>query len=228
MKVRVRLFGGLAERAGARELTLDLPKGATAGDVRDAVAERHPHADQIIRQVSLAVNLQATGPGREVFEDDEVALLPPVAGGGDRPRVLVGLRSPPLPVDEALAAISSPRAGGTTLFLGTVRDHSDVFDEVGRLVYAAYTEMATEVLHAIVGEVTDRWPEVTGVALLHAVGDLPVGAHTVLVACSAPHREEAYAASRHALEELKQRVPIWKKEIGPDGSRWVGLHEHHS
>lgn len=138
-------------------------------------------------------------------------------------RRVTGLREPPLPVDDTLSEIGAPSAGATVLFLGTVRDHSQDLDQVERLEYSAYGEMAEKVLDEIADEVVERWSDVTGVALLHSVGDLPVGAHTVLVACSAPHRAEAYEASRYALEELKERVPIWKREVAPGAARWVGF-----
>jgi molybdopterin synthase catalytic subunit len=136
---------------------------------------------------------------------------------------ITGLREPPLPVEEVLAEIVGPSAGGTVVFLGTVRDHSEELADVERLEYTAYGEMAEKVLAEIADEVAERWPQLTGLALLHAVGDLPVGAHTVLVACAAPHRGEAYEASRHALEELKRRTPIWKREVAPGAARWVGF-----
>ena len=136
---------------------------------------------------------------------------------------VTGLREPPLPVETTLAAITGPSAGATVSFLGTVRDHSPELDQVERLEYSAYGEMAEKVLDEIAGEVAERWPDLTGLALLHSVGDLPVGAHTVLVACSAPHRGEAFEAARHALEELKARVPIWKREVAPGAARWVGF-----
>jgi molybdopterin synthase catalytic subunit len=87
--------------------------------------------------------------------------------------------------------------------------------------------MAERVLRRIAEEAAERWP-LAGVAILHAVGDLVVGDVTVVVACSAPHRAEALEACRHVIDEVKARVPIWKKEFGPDGGRWVGLHSEAS
>lgn len=221
MRVEVRLFGGLADRAGTARLPVDLPEGATVRALREAVAAACPDVAGLLARVSVAVNHEVVGAGRRVEPGDEVALLPPAAGGG--PAVLVGLRQPPLPVEEALAAVAHPAAGATVSFLGTVRDHAPGMAEVERLHYSAYGEMAERILGEVAEEVLERWPEVRGVALLHAVGDLPVGTHTILVACSAPHREAAFAACRHALEEVKARVPVWKREEGPAGTRWVGL-----
>jgi molybdopterin synthase catalytic subunit len=220
MKVRIRLFGALSERAGLAEETLDVSDGATAGDLLGLVADRYPSTVGLLPRVALAVNLELASTDTPLAEDDEVGLLPPVAGGGAT--ILTGLREGSPSLDEARAAVTAPGAGGTVVFVGTVRDHSGE-RVVERLQYTAYEEMGERVLRQIAEEAAEKWP-LAGVAILHAVGDLGVGDVTVVVACSAPHRREAFGACRYAIDEVKERVPIWKKEIGPDGARWVGLH----
>jgi molybdopterin synthase catalytic subunit len=134
--------------------------------------------------------------------------------------VLVRLSADPLSVDEALAFVADPAAGGTCVFVGTVRDVSAA-GEVTALHYEAWDELAEDRLREIAGEVLERWP-VRRVAILHRTGDLPVGEASVLVACSAPHRAEAFEACRHGIERLKQDVPIWKKEELVSGeAEWV-------
>jgi molybdopterin synthase catalytic subunit len=125
-------------------------------------------------------------------------------------------------VEEALSAVKAPGAGGTVVFLGTVRDRSDDLGPVERLEYSAYEELAEKVLREVAEEAARRWP-LAGVAVLHGVGDLSIGDHTVVVACSSAHRGEAFEACRFAIDEVKRRVPVWKKEVGPSGERWVGL-----
>jgi molybdopterin synthase catalytic subunit len=220
VKVRVRLFGALAERAGAGEDVIDVGDGATARHVVEVIRIRHPEAAGLLGQVSLAVNLETVTPDHALAEDDEVALLPPVAGGDAR--VYVGIREGSPSLDEALKAVAAPDAGGTVAFLGTVRDHSEDLDRVDRLEYSAYREMAEKVLREVAAEATRRWP-LTGVAVLHGVGDLSIGDHTVVVACSSAHRGEAFEACRFVIDEVKRRAPIWKKEVGPAGERWIGL-----
>jgi molybdopterin converting factor subunit 1 len=215
MKVRVRLFGALAERAGRDEDTLDLPEGATAGEALRVLGEAHPEAKGILDRISVAVNREVVPSDRALSERDEVALLPPVAGGAD---VVVGLVAHPS-VEDALAAVASPEAGGTVVFLGTVRADAGA---VSSLSYSAYREMAEEVMRDIADEARAKWP-LHGVAILHAVGTLEVGEPTVVTACSAPHRDEAFEACRYLIDEVKRRVPIWKKEAGPQGERWVGM-----
>jgi molybdopterin converting factor subunit 1 len=216
MKLTVRMFGALAERAGAPRDDVDLSEPATAGDVIRAVRDRHPATEGILRQVSVAVNREVVPPEHPVAPDDEVALLPPVAGGAAR--ITVGLVERPS-VGEALGRVAGPEAGGTVAFVGTVRAEGGA---VERLAYSAYREMAEEVLRQIAEEAAAKWP-LQGVAIEHGVGDLQVGDVTVVVACSAPHRDDAFEACRYAIDEVKRRAPIWKKESGPGGGRWIGL-----
>jgi len=134
--------------------------------------------------------------------------------------LLVRLSSEPLSVDDALAFIADPGAGGTCVFVGTVRDRSDAGDVTG-LHYEAWGDLATERLREIAAEMLDRWP-LRRVAILHRTGDLAVGDASVVVACSAPHRAEAFEACRDGIERLKEDVPIWKKEGLVSGdARWV-------
>ncbi|MGH2737802.1 MAG: molybdenum cofactor biosynthesis protein MoaE [Actinomycetota bacterium] len=216
MNVRVRLFGGLADRVGATEEIVSLDEESTAGQVLEAVTRRHPSFAGIASALQVAVNLEVVPSGHRVRPGDEVALLPPVAGG--QVRIAVGLRDRPS-VDEALRAVGSPDAGGTVAFVGTVRAEGG---RVERLEYSAYEAMAERVLRQVAEEAAAKWP-LEGVAVLHGVGGLGVGERTVVVACSAPHRAEAFDACRHVIDEVKRRLPVWKKEVGSAGERWIGL-----
>jgi molybdopterin synthase catalytic subunit len=133
---------------------------------------------------------------------------------------LVRVTASPLESAEALAFVADPGSGGTVLFAGTVRDHSDAGGVTG-LTYEAWEERAVALLEAVAAEMLERWP-VRKVALLHRVGQLEVGEASVLVCCSAPHRAEAFEAARHGIERVKQDVPIWKKERLLTGeAHWV-------
>ncbi len=136
-------------------------------------------------------------------------------------RTLVRVAAQPASVDEALAAVADPGAGGTCVFVGTVRDHSSDGAGVSDLTYEAWDELATERLGEIAAEMLERWT-ICRVALLHATGTLAIGQPSVVVAVSAPHRAEAFEAARHGIEELKRDVPIWKKEALTTGEAdWV-------
>lgn len=122
--------------------------------------------------------------------------------------------------DALLAAVADPTAGATALFLGTVRNHAPGRTGVTHLEYEAYDEVVEPVIGEIVGEARRRWPLI-GVAAVHRVGSLPVGAVSVGVAVSSAHRSDAFAAARYVIDELKRRAPIWKKEHWDGGAEWV-------
>lgn len=244
MRLEVRMFGGLTERAGGNRVPVELVEPATVADLRAALSDQHPALAPLLPRVKVAVDLEVAADDDALTPDSEVALLPPVAGGaggtgsadgargaGDqgeqderRPRVHTGISAPPLDVTGALSAITGPEVGGTAIFLGTVRDHAPDLDGVIGLDYSTYPEMAEKVLAEIAAEIARDHLDVTGIALIHAVGELDVQDHTILIACAAAHRGPAFEACRDALERVKDRAPVWKRERTEDGAhRWVGL-----
>jgi molybdopterin synthase catalytic subunit len=125
-------------------------------------------------------------------------------------------------VADLLAAVQAPERGGTCVFLGTVRNDADVTG----IEYSAYEAMTFEEIERILSEAHERWPE-SQVMLQHRLGLIPVGEASIAIAAAAPHRDAAFAACRYIIEEVKQRLPIWKKELHGDGSaKWVGVHDH--
>jgi molybdopterin synthase catalytic subunit len=133
---------------------------------------------------------------------------------------LVRVTSEPITAQDAVDFVGDAGAGGTCVFLGTVRDHSEEGDVTG-LTYEAWDELALVRLAELAQEMSARWP-VRKVALLHRTGELGIGEVSVVVACSAPHRAEAFEACRYGIERLKEDVPIWKKESLASGdAHWV-------
>jgi len=144
----------------------------------------------------------------------------PPYNGAVPDRLLIRITTEPIGADEAAGFVGDPSAGGTCVFVGTVRDHSAAGSVTG-LTYEAWEELAAKRLEEIGGEMLEKWP-VRKVALLHRTGDLAIGEASVVVACSAPHRAEAFDACRYGIERLKEDVPIWKKEHLAQGeSHWV-------
>ncbi len=244
MRIEIRAFGGLAERAGRATLIVDLPYGADVADLRRTVATTYPELADLLPRVAVSVDLELASDATVLTEGQEVALLPPVAGGSDGPgsstdgavdgavddaidggsATMTGLVHGRIDIDGVLARMAAPDVGAVVSFLGTVRDHADDLDDVVALEYSAYEPMAAQELARIALETRAAHPEVRGLALLHALGALEVGSHTILVAASSAHRAEAFAACSAALEAIKERVPVYKREITADGKhRWVGM-----
>ncbi len=211
--VRVRLFAALRERAGARERTLALADGATAADVWPALGlgDEPPG-------VAVAVNRDYASRATALREGDEIALIPPVSGGAAPAAITV--TDAPLDLGAVVARVSQPGAGAIASFLGTVRDRTGERD-VRHLDYEVYEEMAEKELRQIAEDVSERHG-LLAIAIAHRSGRCEVGEATVAIACASPHRAEAFAACREAIDTLKERAPIWKKEHYVDGASWVG------
>ena len=207
MEVTVRLFAMLRERAGAPELTLDLPEGARVSDALDSLAGL---AEGI--PLVMAVNREYADAGRVLDPGDELALIPPVSGGAVA-TPWARVRSEPLSLDALAARVRDPRAGAVVTFSGVTR-------EVERLEYEAYAEMAEERMAAIAAEAVERHG-LCAAAVEHRVGDVPLSEPSVIVAASAPHRGEAFAGAREIIDRVKAEAPIWKKEIEGGEGRWV-------
>jgi molybdopterin synthase catalytic subunit len=217
MRIDVLYFAIVRERLRRDRDSLELPDGATVADALAAVAERHPTVAPLLPQVQAAVNRSMASAAHALHDGDELALIPPVAGGAPRP---IAVLPRALSLDDVLRVVEGPERGGVVTFTGMVRRDGHR-GPVERLEYEAYIEMAEQVLAEIAEEIHREWPG-TRVAIHHRVGSLAVGETAVVIAAAAPHRAEAFEACRAAIDRLKRRAPIWKKEIGPDGEEWIG------
>jgi molybdopterin synthase catalytic subunit len=217
MPVTVLYFAVARERAGVDEETVEVPPPRTIGALSKRIGRLHPGLAPLLSQLRWAVNQKIVRSSHPVRDGDEVALIPPVAGGSGQ----LLLTDRPLALGEVVAAVEDPEHGAVVAFLGTVRQSSRG-RQVVRLEYEAFAPMALEKLHEIAEKTRVRWPEAR-VAIHHRLGSLQVGEAALTMAAAAPHRREAFRACEWALEQLKKDVPIWKKEVFADGEAWVGL-----
>lgn len=214
MHVTVRLFAALRERAGTGRRELELPQGATAGDVFAALAIGSEPPG-----LAYAVNQEYAERSAVLAEGDEIALIPPVSGGGE-PDPLVLLGPEPIDLARLISHVSGPDAGAIATFTGTVRETSrqrDVLD----LEYEAYAGMAEREIERIARDVVARHGCLRA-AIWHRTGVVAVGEASVAIAISSAHRAAAFAACKQAIDTLKVTVPIWKKERYADGEVWIG------
>ncbi len=206
MQVTVRLFAQLRERAGTAELSIELPEGAR---VKDAIDELGSLAAGL--PVVMAVNREYADGDAPLAPGDELALIPPVSGGGDAPWARVTTDA--LSADTLIARVRDPGAGAVVTFQGVTR-------KVERLEYEAYAEMAEPRIEAILRDAIERHG-LCAAAAEHRIGTVPLSEPSVLVAVSAAHRGEAFAAAREVIDRIKVEAPIWKKEIAGGDERWV-------
>jgi molybdopterin synthase catalytic subunit len=209
VEVTVRLFAVLRERAGARELTLDLPEGARVRDALDSLAGLAEGVPLV-----MAVNREYASEDRALDAGDELALIPPVSGGRDVAAApWARVSAEPLSLDALAARVRDPRAGAVVCFSGVTR-------AVERLEYEAYAEMAEGRMAAIAARAVERHG-LCAAAVEHRVGAVPLSEPSVIVAVSAPHRGEAFAGARDIIDGVKAEAPIWKKEVEGGRERWV-------
>jgi molybdopterin synthase catalytic subunit/molybdopterin converting factor small subunit len=209
VQVIVRLFAGLRERAGFGSRELELAENARVEDVWRAL-ELGDEPPGLL----YAVNKTDASPGAALAEGDEVALIPPVSGGAFL------LTAEPLSLDEAVREVQRDEAGAVATFTGTVRNRSRG-REVISLEYEAYEGMAEQTMAELAAELERRY-DVCEIAIHHRVGRVAIGEASVVIAVSAPHRADALAACKDAIDTLKQTVPLWKKEVYEGGEEWIG------
>jgi molybdopterin synthase catalytic subunit len=224
VQVQILYFAVLRERVGRASEEIELPDDADVAAARAAIAARHPEIAALLPRVQTAVNRTMAEAAQALNDGDEVALIPPVAGGSgpgvDVRRIAVV--DTPLDPAEVVSVVEGPERGGLVTFAGVVRRRGHHLPDVIRLEYEAYVEMAETVLAEIADEIEREWSGAR-LAIHHRVGALAVGETAVIVAAAAPHRAEAFDACRAAIDRLKQRAPIWKKEIGESGEAWLGF-----
>ena len=221
MRVRVLYFAVFREKLGREDDVVALASGSCVRDAIAALAARHEAIARLQGRFRVAVNQDFSDDDRVLVDGDEIALIPPVAGGAGAPARHVELLPAPLSLDRCIAAVGGPGMGGIVTFTGMVRRHSRGV-AVDHLEYEAYGAMALREMTRLCDEIE---AEVAGVRLAveHRVGRLEIGDIAVVIAAAAPHRAEAFTACRAMIDRLKDRVPIWKKEVGDDGAEWVGL-----
>lgn len=215
--VRMKYFAAARERAGTQEEAVELPAGSTVAALLEVLVQKHPALKPLLPHVRVAVNQEFAAVGEAVPDGAEVALIPPVAGGAGA----FAIFETPLELQRVVEAVSAAGQGGVVTFSGVVRGVTRG-RKVVRLEYEAYPPMALKKMEEIAAEAAQQWPG-SQVAIHHRVGVLMPGELAVVIAASAPHRKEAFRACEHAIDRLKEDVPIWKREVFEDGEVWVGL-----
>ena len=224
MVLQVRLFAILRQRAGSERLEIELAEGATVADALRAIGAASPPLAEALEAmpVVMAVNRAYVDEGTRLASGDELALIPPVSGGGEpapdeaeagSPRPHARVTAEPLSAERLCTAVATNHTGAIVTFQGTTR-------EVEKLDYEAYEPMAEERIAAILADALARH-EIEGAAAEHRTGEVPLGEPSVIVAVAAAHRGPAFEAAREIIDRIKAEAPIWKREIEGERAEWV-------
>jgi len=246
MRVTIRLFAMQREQLGWKQRAFEVAEGSTIEDAWAMLVSGHPDLATAGDSIRFARNGVYAGRDERLMDGDELALIPPVAGGagpgGVGPRRHIELRDAPFPDDlevQLRRAVATTGDGAVVTFVGRTRETpgtpapGETLPEgvmgqvVEGLTYEAFEPMALGVLDAIADEIAARFG-VERIAIVHRTGDVPLGETSVLIVAAAEHRGAAFDACRYAIEELKARAPIWKQERYRDGSVWIGAPARHA
>jgi MoaE-MoaD fusion protein len=223
MQVQVLFFGAVRDLIGRGQDAISLPEGARLFDLLAHYENSVPRLKDLLPAFALSINQEYASPGAALHDHDEVALLPPVSGGSEKPKskphTRVALVRDRISTETALAEIKQPEDGAVVVFEGIVRDHTR-----GRptlyLDYEAYEPMARGKLEELAAAALEKF-EVREVAIVHRLGRLEHRETSVLIAVASAHRAAAFEACRWLIDTLKKTVPIWKKEYFEDGAVWA-------
>ena len=223
--VKVLFFATIKSQAGMQGTSLEIPVDTTVEQFKnillDAMPELLPHMGSVL----VSVNKEYAFPQDVIPVGAEIALFPPVSGGDNASGITIfEITEEEINLNALLAAITLPSTGAAVFFTGMVRavTQGGVAANTEYLEYEAYKPMADAKMEQVATEIREQWPEVEGIAMVQRIGRLYPMTPTVLVACTAAHRDSgAFEAARYGIDRLKQVVPVWKKEVGQDGQAWV-------
>lgn len=223
MQIQVLFFAHFRDRAGTSKVTLSLPEGTSVSTLKQTLAQQFPMIGTLLGNSVVSVNQEFAFDEEIIPDGAEVGIFPPVSGGSGFPTIMQ-ITNDVLNLDNLVQQVTLPTTGAVAVFTGVVRGSTTRGDahETIRLEYEAYAPMAEAKMAQVADEIRQRWPAVEGIAIVQRIGPLDPGTPTVLIACSAAHRDTGcFEAARYGIDRLKEIVPVWKKEIGPDGEAWV-------
>lgn len=224
-RVKVLFFATLRDRAGVSETEIELPQGADVKHLKERIVAEFPRLEEAMGSALLSLNREFAFDEDPVPAGAEAALFPPVSGGAeDECPTILAVTEGEIDLNQLLAGITLSSTGASCFFSGMVRGVTTRGDphETVYLEYESYKPMAEGKMRQVADEIRQRWPDVQGIAIVQRVGRLYPGTTTVLIGCSAAHRDTGvFEAARYGIDRLKEIVPVWKKEVGPQGEVWV-------
>jgi molybdopterin synthase catalytic subunit len=221
--ITVIFFATFRDKAGVDRVNLQVPDGINVAELKNHIEENFPQLEQFSDHALISINKEYAFDEEILPPGAEIAVFPPVSGG-EQPPTFCGVTEEVLDLDQLLEKITLPTTGAACFFSGMVRSQTsrDKSFSTEYLEYEAYQEMAEEKMLQVAKEIRQQWPSVEGIAIYQRVGRLYPGTPTVLIACTAAHRDTGvFEAARYGIDRLKEIVPIWKKEVGPDGEVWI-------
>jgi molybdopterin synthase catalytic subunit/molybdopterin converting factor small subunit len=211
VKITVQFFSFLRQRTGQNDLILNLPDGSTVADALAQLHDQFPQLKEADKTTVIAVGMEFATRSSQLRDGDVLSLMPPLQGGSELPTDELLITDQPIEAIEATLGKFDGGVGAVVTFWGVVRDEEEG-KPIRALEYTAYREMVEHQFHKLLIETRQKW-KLKRIRLIHRLGIIAVGEPSLLVRVEAAHRGEAFAAAQFIIDELKQKVPIWKKAV---------------
>jgi len=222
MKINILFFAKLKELVDSNKVEIEIDKGINVKELRKMISIRYPAITEVLPNVIVSINQQFAFDDELVPDQAEVAFFPPVSGGsGD---TQIDITDQPLDINELLADATRKSTGAAAIFTGIIRGETHgkkEYETIG-LEYESYRPMAISKLEQIANEIRVRWSDVQTIVMIQRIGYMDAGTPTVVVICTSGHRNSGiFEAAKYGIDRIKEIVPVWKKEIGPNGEMWI-------
>jgi molybdopterin synthase catalytic subunit len=221
MNVKILFFANLKNLISKSKIEISLPEKSLVRDLRVIILDLYPQLTEVFPNVIISINQEFAFDDDIIPENAEIALFPPVSGGDDS-RVFI--TEVPIDINNLLAEATRTTTGAAAIFTGIIRGETTrgkSFKTIG-LEYESYIPMAESKLNQVVQEIRSKWEQVETIILGQRIGYMDSGTPTVIVICTSSHRDSGiFEAAKYGIDRIKQIVPVWKKEIGPDGEEWI-------
>lgn len=223
-EIKVLFFASIREVIGTAKITLQVPDQTSVGQLKAVLIKTYPNLNRHLETVLVSVNREFATDDEIIPQNAEVALFPPVSGGSDRYPLIIDISCTEIDINKTLARITQPTTGAASIFIGMVRSITER-DEPHKTVYLdyeSYQPMAEGKLRQVAEEIREKWANIEGIAIIQRIGRLYPGTPSILVACTAAHRDTGvFDAAHYGIDRVKQIVPVWKKEFGPNSEIWI-------
>ncbi|MAT41021.1 MAG: molybdopterin converting factor [Anaerolineaceae bacterium] len=230
MEYTILFFANIKDLTGTSKTVLSLPVNSTVADFKKILCSSFPVIEGFIDNLLISVNQEFVFNEDIIPEKAEIAVFPPVSGGNDEVDILK-ITTEAIDINNLLTKVTLNTTGAAAIFTGIIRGETSRGNQftTSSLEYEAYIPMAEKKLAQIADEIRKQWVSIERIVIVQRIGLMDAGVPTVVVICTAAHRDTGvFDAAKYGIDRLKEIVPIWKKEIGPDGETWIegDYHPH--
>ena len=222
--LRILFFATLKEVVGKTEIEIEFEKGKTISELKNRLVLEYPQLTDYLPIILVAINQNFAFDSDEILENAEIAFFPPVSGGSTDVDIMVAVSTTEIDFNSLMTNAIQNSTGAMVMFTGVIRGETNNVDHplTTGLEYEAYAPMAEAKMKQIAAEIQEKWPTIEKIVLIQRIGYMDAGTPTIVVLCTAAHRHTGvFEAAKYGIDRIKEIVPIWKKEISPNGDTWI-------